>query len=106
MIIRARYAEARGVRLEVIKHPEAKRGFVLSPVGGRAQLCRGGGFRSLAEDYERLSETVAALRFVVFTYLFLHRAHNILLCGCDWLTSAANGNCCRQQRTRAYRARR
>jgi hypothetical protein len=51
---------------------------VLSPVGGRAQLCGGGGFRRLAEDYARLPETVVGLCFVAFAYLFLYRTHNIL----------------------------
>ncbi len=34
-------AEAHGMRLEVVKHEEAKRGFVLLP----RRLCRGAGFR-------------------------------------------------------------
>jgi transposase len=66
---------AHGLRLEVIKLPEAKRGFVLLPrrwVVERsfAWMAR---FRRLANDYERLPETVAGLHFVAFACLMLHR---------------------------------
>jgi transposase len=60
---------------EVVKLPEAKRGFVLFPrrwVVERsvAWLAR---FRRLARDYERLPETLASLHFIAFAYLLLHR---------------------------------
>jgi len=53
-------AEAHGIRLEVVKLPTAKHGFVLLPrrwVVERsfAWMAR---FRRLARDYERLSETL------------------------------------------------
>ena len=69
-------AGAQGIRLAVVKAPEAKRGFVLLPrrwVVERsfAWAVR---FRRLARDYERLPETVAGLHFVAFACLFLHRA--------------------------------
>jgi transposase len=68
-------AEARGIRLEVVRLPEAKRGFVLLPrrwVVERsfAWMAR---FRRLARDYERLPETLAGLHFVAFACLMLHR---------------------------------
>lgn len=68
-------AAAQGVRLEVVTLPEAKRGFVLLPrrwVVERsfAWMAK---FRRLARDYERLPETVAALHFVAFACLMLHR---------------------------------
>ena len=68
-------AAEHGMRLEVIKLPEAKRGFVLLPrrwVVERsfAWMSR---FRRLARDYERLPETVAGLHFVAFACLMLHR---------------------------------
>ena len=68
-------AAARGIRLEVVKLPEAKRGFVLLPrrwVVERsfAWMAR---FRRLARDYERLPETLAGLHFVAFACLMLHR---------------------------------
>jgi transposase len=68
-------AQTHGIRLEVVKLPEAKRGFVLLPrrwVAERsfAWVAR---FRRLARDYERLPETVTALHLVAFVCLFLHR---------------------------------
>jgi transposase len=68
-------AAAHGIRLEVIKLPEAKRGFVLLPrrwVVERsfAWVAR---FRRLARDYERLPETFAGLHFVAVACLMLHR---------------------------------
>jgi transposase len=68
-------AEAQGIRLEVVKLPTAKRGFVLLPrrwVVERsfAWMAR---FRRLARDYERLAETLAGLHFVAFAMLLAHR---------------------------------
>jgi transposase len=69
-------AEAHGLTLEVVKLPDAKRGFVLLPrrwVVERsfAWMAR---FRRLARDYERLPETLAGLHVVAFTSLMLRRA--------------------------------
>ena len=69
-------AEARGIRPEVVKHPEAKRGFVLLPrrwVVERS-FAWASRFRRLVKDYERLPETVAGLHFVAFACLLLNRA--------------------------------
>ena len=68
-------AAAHGIRLEVVKTPEAKRGFVLLPrrwVVERsfAWLAR---FRRLARDYERLPGVLAGLHFVAFACLMLRR---------------------------------
>ena len=68
-------AAEHGVQLEVIKLPEAKKGFVLLPrrwVVERsfAWIAK---FRRLARDYERLPETVAGLHFVAFGCPMLHR---------------------------------
>jgi transposase len=68
-------AAAHGIRLEVIKLEEAKKGFVLLPrrwVVERA-FAWAARFRRLAKDYERLPETVAGLHFVAFACLMLHR---------------------------------
>ena len=66
-------AEEHGIRLEVVKLPTAKRGFVLLP--RRWVIERSFGwvsrFRRLARDYERLPETVAGLHFVAFVILML-----------------------------------
>ncbi len=68
-------AEAHGIRLEVVKLPTAKRGFVLLPrrwVVERsfAWMAR---FRRLARDYERLPETVVGLHFLAFAIVLAHR---------------------------------
>ncbi len=69
----AEAAKAHGIRLEVVKLPEAKRGFVLLPrrwVVERS-FAWAARFRRLARDYERLPETVAGLHFVAFVTLML-----------------------------------
>jgi transposase len=68
-------AAQHGVKLEVVKRPEAKRGFVLLPrrwVVERsfAWMAR---FRRLARDYERLPTTLAGLHFIAFACLLLAR---------------------------------
>ena len=68
-------AAAHGIRLEVVKLPEAKRGFVLLPrrwVVERS-FAWASRFRRLAKDYERVPETIAGLHFVAFACLMLHR---------------------------------
>ena len=69
-------AEAEGIRLEVVKHPEAKRGFVLLPRRWVVERSFGWAarFRRLARDYERLPETLAGLHFLVFVALMLRQA--------------------------------
>ena len=65
-----------GVRLEVVKHHEAKRGFVLLPrrwVVERS-FAWAARFRRLARDYERLPQTLAGLHFVAFVTLMLAKA--------------------------------
>jgi transposase len=69
-------AAARGIRLEVIKHTEAKRGFILLPrrwVVERS-LAWAARFRRLAGDYERLAETLAAYHYLAFGCLMLPHA--------------------------------
>ena len=77
----ARDAAQHGLRLEVVKLPEAKKGFVLLPrrwVVERsfAWLTR---FRRLVRDYERLPETVAGLHFLVFAILMLKRVVTLMV---------------------------
>jgi transposase len=71
----AQAAQEQGMRLEVVKLPQAKRGFVLLPrrwVVERsfAWMTR---FRRLARAYERLPETLAGLHLLAFAVLMLHR---------------------------------
>jgi len=68
-------ARAQGIRLEVVKLPTAKNGFVLLPrrwVVERsfAWVSR---FRRLARDYGRLAETPAGLHCVAFALLLVRR---------------------------------
>lgn len=71
----AQEAKARGIRLEVVKLEEAKRGFVLLPRRWVVERSFGWAarFRRLARDYERLPETLAGLHFLAFAILMLKR---------------------------------
>jgi transposase len=63
-----------GIRLEVIKHHEAKHGFVLLPrrwVVERS-FAWAARFRRLARDYERLSLTLAGYHWLAFVTLMLN----------------------------------
>jgi transposase len=74
-------AEAHGIRLEVVKHSEAKRGFILLPrrwVVERS-FAWASRFRRLARDYERLPQTLAGLHFIAFACLLLSRLPLLLL---------------------------
>ena len=71
----AQEALAQGMRLEVVRLPEAKRGFVLLPRRWEVErsfawMTR---FRRLARDYERWPETLAGLHLLAFVVLMLHR---------------------------------
>src|SRR5215208_969708 len=73
-------AQAHGIQLEVVKHPEARRGFVLLPRRWVVErdFAWASRFRRLVKDYERLPQTVAGLHFVAFACLFLHRAISVI----------------------------
>jgi transposase len=76
----AQAAQEHGIRLEVVKLPEAKHGFVLLPrrwVVERS-FAWAARFRRLARDYERLTETLVGLHYVAFVCLMLHRAVPLL----------------------------
>jgi transposase len=73
-------AAAHGIRLEVVKHPAAKRGFVLLPrrwvvERGFAWMAR---FRRLARDYERLETTLEGFHYVAFALLALAKVMPVL----------------------------
>ena len=74
----AEAAKASGIRLEVVKHPSAKKGFVLLPRRWIVErsFAWAARFRRLARDYERLPQTVAGLHFVAFACLMLNRAYS------------------------------
>lgn len=66
----------RKIILEVVKLPEAKKGFVLLPRRWVVERSFGwmARFRRLARDYERLATTLRGLHFVAFSILMLHKA--------------------------------
>ncbi len=73
-------AASQGIRLEVVKLPDAKRGFILLPkrwVVERsiAWLAR---FRRLTRDYERLPLTFKGLHFLAFACLMLNNVVELL----------------------------
>ena len=76
----AQAEEKHGVQLEVVKHTEAKRGFVLLPrrwVVERS-FAWAARFRRLARDYERLSQTLAGLHYLAFAILMLANLTRLL----------------------------
>ena len=72
----ATQASDHGIKLEVVKHTEAKKGFVLLPRRWVVERTFGwlGRFRRLARDYERLGETLAGWHWLAFLTLMLRRA--------------------------------
>jgi transposase len=69
----AQQAEQEGIELQVVKHGEAKRGFVLLPRRWVVERSFGwlGRFRRLARDDERLTETLAGWHWLAFVALLL-----------------------------------
>jgi transposase len=69
-------AKEHGIQLEVIKLPEAKRGFVLLPRRWVVERSFGWTtrFRRLVKDYERCAQTLADLHIVAFVCLMLKKA--------------------------------
>ena len=69
----AQQAAEHSIELEVVKHHEAKRGFVLLPRRWVVERPFGwlGRFRRLARDYERLSTTLSNWHWLAFLSLLL-----------------------------------
>jgi transposase len=72
----AEQAASAGINLEVVKHTEAKKGFVLLPRRWVVERSFGwlGRFRRLARDYERLAETLAGWHWLAFLGILLAKA--------------------------------
>lgn len=70
-------ADDQGIELILVKHREAKRGFLLLPRRWVVERTFGwlGRFRRLARDYERLPQTLAGWHWVAFIALWLGRLH-------------------------------
>lgn len=76
----AEAANKHGIQLEVVKHTEAKRGFVLLPrrwVVERS-FAWAARFRRLARDYERLSDTLAGFHYFAFAWIMLAKIFTLL----------------------------
>ena len=76
----ARQAAEYGIRLEVVKLAEAKKGFVLLPRRWVVERSFGWAarFGRLARDYERLPETLRGLHFLAFAILMLKRFVDVM----------------------------
>ena len=73
-------AQANRIDLQIVKLPEAKKGFVLLPQRWVVERSLGwlARFRSLSRDYERLPEVLSGLHFLVFAVLMLPAAARVL----------------------------
>ena len=73
----ASQAEAHSIKLEVVKHTKAKRGFVLLPRRWFIERTFGclARFRRLARDYERLTTTLTGWHWLAFRSILLARLH-------------------------------
>lgn len=79
----AQAAQEHGIQLEIVKLPEAKKGFVLLPrrwVVERS-FAWAARFRRLAKDYERLQTTLLGMHFVAFACVMLQQAAPLLTQG-------------------------
>ena len=76
-------AAENGIDLQVVKLPEAKKGFVLLPRRWVVERSFGwlARFRRLSRDFERMPEVLAGLHFVVFAMLMLPKAAMLLTSG-------------------------
>jgi transposase len=76
----AQDAAAHGIRLEVVKLPDAKRGFVLLPKRWVVErdFAWAARFRRLARDYERLEQTLVGYHLIAFVSVFLQRTVPLL----------------------------
>jgi len=79
----ASQAARHGIDLLVVKHTEAKRGFVLLPRRWVVERSFGWAarFRRLARDYERLTQTLAGLHYVAFACLMLSKTISLFTTG-------------------------
>ena len=71
-----RQAGEHGIELQIVKLPEAKKGFVLRPRRWVVERSFGwlARFRRLGRDYERLPEVLAGLHLPIFVILMLPKA--------------------------------
>jgi len=74
----AEQAASKSIELEVVKHHEARQGFVLLPRHWVVERTLGwlGRFRRLARDYERLATTLTGWHWLAFLGLLTNRLLN------------------------------
>ena len=72
----AQQASQHGIRLEVVKHTEAKKGFVLLPRRWVVERTFGwlARFRRLARDYERLAKVLEGWHWLAFLTIIIKQA--------------------------------
>jgi len=73
-------AASHGIELAVVKHTQAKRGFVLLPHRWviEPSFSWAARFRRLARDYERMAQTLARWHYVAFVCLMLGQLFSFL----------------------------
>ena len=73
-------AQASEIDLQIVKLPEARKGFVLLPRRWVVERSFGwlSRFRRLSRDFERLPQVLASLHFVVFAILMLPKAAAVM----------------------------
>ena len=73
-------AQANEIDLQIVKLPEARKGFVLLPRRWVVERSFGwlSRFRRLSRDFERLPQVLARLHFVVFAILMLPKAAAVM----------------------------
>jgi transposase len=76
-------AASHGIDLLVVKHTEAKKGFVLLPRRWVVERSfgRAARFSRLAQDYKQLSATLAGLHYVAFVCLMLNKTVSLFASG-------------------------
>lgn len=76
-------AQDSGIDLQIVKLPEARKGFVLLPRRWVVERSFGwlSRFRRLSRDFERLPQVLASLHFVVFAILMLPKAAAVMASG-------------------------
>ncbi|MPS90920.1 MAG: IS5 family transposase [Comamonas sp.] len=74
-------AQDNGMDLQIVKLPQAKKGFVLLPRRWVVERSFGwlARFRRLSRDYERLPKVLSGLHFLVFAVLMLPAAAQVLV---------------------------
>ena len=72
-------AAASGIELQIVRLPEAKKGFVLLPKRWIVErsIAWAARFRRLSRDYERLPQTVAGFHYLAFAFLMIQKAFSL-----------------------------